>query len=76
MPGDIFIAKVFRQRNSLVVVIPRPVCIALELKAGQYMVFKWQNSEGQFEFKKLIPAGAKDGQDTRGPNSGDPGGGK
>ena len=75
MPGDIFIAKVFRQRNSLVVVIPRPVCIAMEIKAGQYMVFTWNNSEGQFEFKKFVPAGAKDEPHTGSSDSADQGGG-
>jgi len=60
MAENYFIAKVYRQHNSLVIAVPRAVCIALQLKAGQHMVFTWQQSEGQFEFSKFNPVGAKD----------------
>lgn len=60
MAPEYFIAKVYRQHNSLVIAVPRPVCIALGLKAGQHMVFTWLQSEGKFKFAKFIPEGAKD----------------
>lgn len=59
MPESYFIAKVYRQHNSLVIAVPKAVCIALDLKAGQHMVFTWKQSEGKFEFTKFIPEGAK-----------------
>ena len=55
-----FIAKVYRQHNSLVIAVPKSVCIALNLKAGEHMVFTWQQSEGKFKFSKFKPEGAKD----------------
>lgn len=60
MTDNYFIAKVYRQHNSLVIAVPRAVCIALDLKAGQHMVFTWQQSEGKFKFSKFKPEGAKD----------------
>lgn len=60
MATEYFIAKVYRQHNSLVIAIPRAVCIALDLKAGQHMVFTWQQKEGKFKFSKFKPVGAKD----------------
>ena len=60
MAPEYFIAKVYRQHNSLVIAVPRPVCIALGLKAGQHMVFTWLQSEGKFKFAKFIPEGALD----------------
>lgn len=60
MAVDYFIAKVYRQHNSLVIAVPKPVCIALGLKAGQHMVFTWQQAEGKFKFAKFKPEGAKD----------------
>lgn len=65
MAPEYFIAKVYRQHNSLVIAVPRPVCIALGLKAGQHMVFTWLQSEGKFKFAKFIPEGAKDVGDSR-----------
>jgi len=60
MTADYFIAKVYRQHNSLVIAIPKTVCIALNLKAGQHMVFTWQQSEGKFKFSKFNPEGETD----------------
>lgn len=60
-----FLAKVYRQHNSFVITIPKPVCIALQLKAGQHMVFTWQQSEGKFKFAKFKTEGAKDERDNR-----------
>lgn len=69
-----FLAKVYRQHNSFVITIPRAVCIALQLKAGQHMVFTWKQSEGKFKFAKFKPEGAKDVQGTRCSDRGGPGG--
>jgi len=65
MAPEYFIAKVYRQHTSLVIAVPRPVCIALGLKAGQHMVFTWQQKEGKFKFGKFIPEGAQDVGDSR-----------
>jgi len=62
MAEEYFIAKVYRQHNSLVITVPQPVVIALGLKAGQHMVFTWQQSEGKFKFTKFKPEGAQDGR--------------
>ena len=62
MAVDYFIAKVYRQHRSLVIAVPKAVCIALGLKAGQYMVFTWQQSEGKFKFSKFVPEGAIDAE--------------
>ncbi len=75
MVADYFIAKVHRQHNSLVITVPKPVCIALGLKAGQHMVFTWQQSEGKFKFSKFKPEGAHDDGDSRNPAFKDSGGG-
>lgn len=64
MAESYFIAKVYRQHNSLVIAVPRAVCIAMDLKAGQHMVFTWEQSEGKFEFKKFHAVGEKDGSDS------------
>jgi len=63
MAADYFIAKVYRQHRSLVITVPKPVCIALNLKKGQHMVFTWQQKEGKFKFGKFKPEGALDERD-------------
>lgn len=73
MAEEYFIAKVYRQHRSLCIAVPKPVCIALGLKAGQHMVFTWQQSEGKFRFSKFNPVGDKDGSDKRGQDFGDKG---
>jgi len=60
MALDYFIAKVYRQHRSLVIAVPKAVCIALGLKAGQHMVFTWHQSEGKFKFGKFRPEGEID----------------
>lgn len=74
MAESYFIAKVYRQHNSLVIAVPKTVCIALGLKAGQHMVFTWKQSEGKFEFEKFKPEGAHDDGDSRNPAFKDSGG--
>jgi len=64
MAESYFLAKVYRQHNSLVITVPKPVCIALNLKVGEHMVFTWQQSEGKFKFNKFEPGGSKDGSDS------------
>lgn len=66
MAGDYFIAKVFRQRNSLVVVIPKALCIAMNIKTKQYLVMKWNNKDGSFSVTRFKPVGEKDGPDKAG----------
>lgn len=74
MAVNYFIAKVYRQHRSLVIAVPRAVCLALNLKAGQHMVFTWQQSEGKFNFKKFVPEGAIDGSDKGNSDRPDQGG--
>jgi len=61
MPGSYFIAKLYRQHKSAVIVVPRPVLSALNLRAGEHLVFVWQIETGTFVVKKFIPEGVKDG---------------
>lgn len=68
MTESYFIAKVYRQHNSLVIAVPKAVCIALDLKAGMHMVFTWQQSEGKFKFSKFKPEGAIDERVRPGPH--------
>jgi len=60
MAESYFIAKVYRQHNSLVIAVPRAVCTVLGLKRGDHMIFTWQQSEGKFKFSKFRPEGAKE----------------
>ena len=71
MATEYFIAKVYRQHNSLVIVVPQPVAIALNLRVGEHMVFTWQNSEGRFKASKFKPAGEKDAGDSEHTNKQD-----
>jgi len=57
-----YIAKIFRQHNSLVIAVPQSVCIALNLKAGQHMVFTWKQYEGKFTFSKFKQEGEQNGR--------------
>lgn len=74
MVASYFIAKVYRQHTSLVVAVPRAVCIALGIKRGDHMLFTWQQTEGQFKFTKFKPEGAKDERDGTDSNQSDQGG--
>ena len=64
MAEQYFIAKVYKQHRSLCVAIPKAVCIALDIRRSNYMVFTWNNKEGKFDLKKFQPVGAKSGPDT------------
>lgn len=64
MATSYFIAKLYRQHKSVVMVVPRPVQVALGLKAGEHVVLQWKNPEGTFEFKKFVLAGEKDAGST------------
>lgn len=75
MAETYFIAKVYRQHNSLVIAVPKAVCIALQLKPGQHMIFTWQQTEGKFKLSKFSPEGAKDGSDSGNSDRKDSGGG-
>ncbi len=74
MSDNYFIAKVYRQHNSLVIAVPKSVCIALDLKAGHHMVFTWLQSEGKFKFAKFRPAGDSDDRATTNSDREDKGG--
>lgn len=74
MAESYFLAKVYRQHNSLVIAVPQPVCVTLGLKPGHHILFQWQQAEGKFKFKKFIPEGAKDADDSRRGHSTDTGG--
>ncbi len=74
MVESYFIAKVYRQHNSLVIVIPGVVCVAMNVKAGTYMVFTWDNDLGSFKFSKFKPEGSKDERTGRDRDRKDQGG--
>jgi len=74
MPQSYYIAKLFRQKNSLVIVVPMAVRVALGLKAGDHVVLTWSQADGGFEFSKFVPAGGKDGRDKEHSDRGDQGG--
>ena len=63
MAGSYFISKLYRQANSVVMVVPRPVRITLGLEAGNHVVLQWNQAEGKFEFKKFEPVGAHHADD-------------
>lgn len=60
MTASLFIAKVYRQHNSLVIVVPQPVCVALDVRARDHIVFEWNNSDGRFKVSKFELEGKKD----------------
>ena len=64
MAGSYFLAKLYRQHRSVVIAVPKPVLIALELKAGEHVVLRWNQKTGKMEFEKFILAGAKHVGDT------------
>ena len=64
MAQSYFIAKLYRQHTSVVMVLPRPVQTALKLKPGNHVVLQWKNPQGTFELKKFIPVGAKEDDDN------------
>ncbi len=70
MSDHFFIAKVYRQHSSLVIALPKPVCIAASVKAGDYMIFTWDQKSGHFTVKKFIPAGEKEHGNTSSRNKG------
>ena len=74
MTESYYIAKVFKQHNSLVIVVPSVVCIVLEIKAGSHVVFTWNQSEGTFKFSKFNPEGSQDGASEGSPDRKDTGG--
>ncbi len=63
MAGSYFISKLYKQAHSVVMVVPRPVRITLGLEAGNHVVLQWNQADGNFEFRKFVPVGAKDGND-------------
>ena len=64
MAPSYFIAKLYKQHTSVVMVLPRPVQTALGLKVGNHVVLQWKNPQGTFELKKFVPVGAKAGEDN------------
>jgi len=64
MAESYYIAKVYRQHNSFVIVVPQPVCVALGVRVGDHMVFTWQNSNGRFKLTKFKMEGVKDAGDS------------
>jgi len=74
MAVEYFIAKVYRQSRSLVIAVPRAVCIALGIKRGDHMVFTWKQQEGKFELSKFEPEGVRDVQSSGSGDSKDTGG--
>ena len=63
-----YIAKVFKQHNSLVVVVPGVVCIGLGIVAGDHVVFMMRLKEGDMQFSKFVPAGENHGENKTGPD--------
>lgn len=73
MATNYYIAKVYRQHNSLVLTIPRPVLTALGIVKGNHVVFKWSQQDCEFDFAKFVPEGAKDVQSSGSGDSKDTG---
>ncbi|MBA7522331.1 hypothetical protein ES705_14449 [subsurface metagenome] len=71
MAGSYHIAKLYRQANSLVMVVPKPVTIALGLKRGDHVLLQWDQTDGKFEFKKFVLAGEKNADSGEHTNSKD-----
>ena len=65
MPTDYYIAKVYRQHNSMVIVIPGAICVAIGLKPGHHVVFVSKLKEGSIQFMKFKPEGAQDERTTK-----------
>jgi hypothetical protein len=64
MAHEYFIAKLYRNHNSVVMAVPQPVTIALGLRPGNHVLLQWNGEDGKFTFQKFVPIGAKDGRDT------------
>jgi len=60
----IHIQRAQRQHSSVVVVIPKLVRTALDLKAGDYVVFSSHPNTGVAELSKFIPGDKNHGRDT------------
>ena len=71
MAAQYFISKLYRQHTSVVMVLPRPVQIALDLKFGDHVVLQWKNPDGVFVLQKFVPVGAQNGRDTEHTNQPD-----
>ena len=65
MGQEYFIAKLYRNHNSVIMAVPQPVTVALGLRPGNHVVLKWNGKDGTFELTKFVPVGAKDGGDTK-----------
>lgn len=63
MAENYFIAKLYRNHNSVVMAVPQPVTIALGLRPGNHVLLQWNGEDGKFTFEKFVPIGAKDGRD-------------
>ena len=64
MAESYFIAKVYRQHNSLVITVPVTVTTALGIIKGSHVVFTWHKADGAFEFAKFKQEGAKNVGDS------------
>jgi len=60
----IHIQRAQRQHSSVVVVIPKAVRAALDLAAGDYLVFTSHPNTGVAEMSKFVPGGKNRGRDT------------
>lgn len=60
MAESYFISKVYRQHQSMVIVVPQPVCVTLNIRPGDHVVFTWLNTEGRFKVSKFKLEGEKD----------------
>lgn len=60
MAENYFIAKVYRQHNSLVITVPVSVTTALGIKRGSHVVFAWNQANGEFKFSKFKLEGVQD----------------
>lgn len=69
-----FIAKVYRQHESQVIIVPGAFCIGVCLKPGHHAVFVWMQNEEGFEFMKWKPEGDEDDGDQGNTDRSDQGG--
>lgn len=59
------IQRAQRQHSSVVVVIPKIIRRALDIKPGDYVVFTSYRSSAAVELSKFIPGVSKDGKSAR-----------
>jgi len=64
----VHIQRVQKQHSSTIVVIPKLVRRALDIQAGDYLIFRSHPGENIVELVKFIPGEKQNGRDTANPD--------